>query len=125
VQSDGMVTYAPDPGFSGTDSFTYQVCDLGWPAPAECGYATVFVTVNGPEAGEAITCFIPEAFSPNGDGLYDRFEISCLEHYPDMEVVIYDRAGREVFESGRGYANDWNGGELASGTYFWFIRFHK
>lgn len=92
--------------------------------PGLCGEARVFVTVHSSPGAEQVRCFVPEAFSPNGDGLYDRFEISCQENYPDMEVVIYDRAGREVYESGRGYANNWDGGNLASGTYFWFIRFH-
>jgi len=41
----GEVTYTPDPGFNGTDSFTYQVCDDGTPLPAECAEATVIITV--------------------------------------------------------------------------------
>jgi hypothetical protein len=31
LNSDGSFTYTPNPGFSGTDSFTYQVCDDGTP----------------------------------------------------------------------------------------------
>ncbi|MBY5161740.1 Ig-like domain-containing protein [Salsipaludibacter albus] len=37
----GTITYTPDPGFVGTDSFAYQVCD---PDP-QCDTATVTVTV--------------------------------------------------------------------------------
>ena len=41
TQSGSSVTYTPDPGFSGTDSFTYTVCDpLG-----ACDSATVSITV--------------------------------------------------------------------------------
>ncbi len=38
----GSVTYTPDPDFNGSDSFTYQVCDLS----TSCDTATVTVTVN-------------------------------------------------------------------------------
>ncbi|MFW6012090.1 MAG: Ig-like domain-containing protein [bacterium] len=44
--STGAVTYTPSSGFSGTESFAYQVCDDGTPLPAECASATVTVTVN-------------------------------------------------------------------------------
>ena len=40
--NDGTFDYDPDPNFSGTDSFVYEVCD----ASAECAHATVTITVN-------------------------------------------------------------------------------
>ena len=43
VNADGSITYTPTPGTSGTDSYTYQVCDTG--VPAVCGTATVTVSV--------------------------------------------------------------------------------
>ncbi|MCV7062509.1 tandem-95 repeat protein [Mycolicibacterium vaccae] len=46
VSADGFATYTPDPGFSGVDSFTYQVeddRDLG-------NIATVYITVGEPNA---------------------------------------------------------------------------
>src|SRR5690606_2941190 len=44
--SDDTVTYTPDAGFNGTDSFEYTVCD----ASGTCGTAIVTVTV-----GDAMT----------------------------------------------------------------------
>lgn len=44
--STGAVTYTPSLGFSGTESFIYQVCDDGTPLPAQCDSAAVTVTVN-------------------------------------------------------------------------------
>ncbi|HEX3900825.1 MAG TPA: Ig-like domain-containing protein [Mycobacteriales bacterium] len=41
----GKVTYTPAAGFSGTDSYTYRVCDTSTPTPV-CDTATVTVTVN-------------------------------------------------------------------------------
>lgn len=40
---DGTVTYTPDPGYQGDDSFTYQVCDTG--NPVVCDVKTVTVQV--------------------------------------------------------------------------------
>lgn len=40
------VTYTPDPGFTGTDTFTYQVCDSG----GNCSTGTVTVLVVGTNA---------------------------------------------------------------------------
>ena len=43
VNADGTITYTPVPGFTGTDTFTYQVCEnLN---PTNCSVATVTVTV--------------------------------------------------------------------------------
>ncbi|MCF6279166.1 MAG: Ig-like domain-containing protein [Flavobacteriaceae bacterium] len=44
LNADGTFTYTPDPGFSGTDSFVYEVCDDG--SPVECDEATVYITIN-------------------------------------------------------------------------------
>jgi len=45
VNADKTITYTPYPGFSGTDVFTYQVCDNGCPTPSKCATATVTITV--------------------------------------------------------------------------------
>ncbi|MCW5521234.1 tandem-95 repeat protein, partial [Aureitalea sp. L0-47] len=47
---DGSYTYTPDPGFTGEDTFEYQVCDGG--NPQACDTATVYIEVlpiGGPE----------------------------------------------------------------------------
>ena len=42
----GIITYTPNPGFSGVDSFNYQICDVAPPVPAPlCDTAAVTVTV--------------------------------------------------------------------------------
>lgn len=69
---------------------------------------------------------IPEAFTPNNDGINDIFRILEIENYPNCIVTIYDRWGQRVFNS-TGYTADkwWNGehgGRLVpSGTYFYVI----
>jgi len=44
IELDGTITYTPAPGFSGLDTFTYEVCD---PSGA-CDTAVVTVDVNAP-----------------------------------------------------------------------------
>ena len=39
--ADGSYTYTPDAGWSGIDSFTYQICDVD----GDCDPATVTITV--------------------------------------------------------------------------------
>lgn len=31
VNPDGTITYTPDPGYTGTDTFTYVICDIATP----------------------------------------------------------------------------------------------
>ncbi|WP_312370716.1 Ig-like domain-containing protein, partial [Stenotrophomonas sp.] len=44
VNADGSVTYTPNPNFSGTDTYVYEVCDVSAPAPV-CDRATVTIIV--------------------------------------------------------------------------------
>ncbi len=48
--------------------------------------------------------FIPEGFSPNGDGINDYFEISGLEDYPEARIEIYNRWNSQVYAKD-GYGN--------------------
>jgi len=50
--ADGTYTYTPDPGFNGTDSFTYQALDT---FGAVSNTATVTIAVNSPAPGSNIT----------------------------------------------------------------------
>lgn len=68
---------------------------------------------------------IPNAFSPNGDGINDGWEIANLSRYPKPTVQVYDRWGRLVFQS-TGYARAWKGttnnnASLPVGVYYYVI----
>lgn len=73
-------------------------------------------------------CIKPmEAFTPNGDGINDRWLItngSCIQN---ARAIVYNRYGSKVFES-KDYKNDWDGKyegkPLADGTYYYAI-FYK
>jgi large repetitive protein len=51
VLSGNNIQYTPNPGFTGTDSFTYQICD----AASVCSTATVFVDVYPSGAANVVT----------------------------------------------------------------------
>ena len=42
--------------------------------------------------------FIPNGFSPDGDGINDYFKIACIEKYPDAKLQIYSRTSKLVYE---------------------------
>jgi gliding motility-associated-like protein len=69
---------------------------------------------------------IPNAFSPNKDGMNDTWEIQYLESYPGCTVEVYNRFGQIVFRSaGYNSSRPWdgtlNGKPLPVGTYYWII----
>ena len=53
--------------------------------------------------------FIPNAFSPNGDGYNDYWLIKGFENYPNITVKIFDSWGTQVFQSYQGYSQPWDG----------------
>jgi gliding motility-associated-like protein len=67
---------------------------------------------------------IPNVFTPNGDGVNDRWQIRYLKDYPDCKVEIFNRYGQSVYTS-TGYTQEWNGTsngrQLPAGTYYYII----
>jgi gliding motility-associated-like protein len=67
---------------------------------------------------------IPNAFSPNGDGINDFWNIKYLDTYPNCDVSVFNRYGQPVFHS-VGYNRPWdgmyNGKPLPVGTYYYLI----
>jgi gliding motility-associated-like protein len=43
--------------------------------------------------------YIPNAFTPNEDGINDYFEIFGIDNYPGSKLVIYNRWGKKLFET--------------------------
>ena len=67
---------------------------------------------------------IPNAFTPNGDNIHDKWEIDELKDFPFVEVEVFNRNGHLVYHS-TGYSNPWdgtlNGKPLPVGTYYYII----
>ncbi len=71
---------------------------------------------------------IPNAFTPNGDGRNDVWEIKNIEYFPNNNVVIYNQWGSKVYEANP-YHNNWegthNGEDLPIGTYYYIFDIKK
>ena len=67
---------------------------------------------------------IPNAFTPNGDGINDHFKIRVTGYFKSDGLKIFNRWGQLVFET-RDLSNEWDGtikgNPLAIGTYYWVI----
>jgi len=68
---------------------------------------------------------IPNAFTPNDDGVNDVWKIGIIEYNPEAVVKIFSSIGELIFESAKGYPDPWDGtrdGEyVPMGTYYYLI----
>lgn len=111
---------------------------------ADVGVWPVFLTVYNPEGCDTlysrtidilpVELFIPNVFTPNGDDMNQDFEIAILEgadnknteiflneYYNSSKLVIFNRWGIVVYESDD-YQNDWEGGDLPDGVYYYVLK---
>jgi gliding motility-associated-like protein len=81
---------------------------------------SIKVTVSGTTSKISV----PNAFSPNGDGINDTWIISDLSAYPGATVDVFNRYGQLVFHS-ENYNKAWdgtfNGNPLPMGTYYYIV----
>lgn len=131
-------TFALDPGLTGEpnqfqwDSDTY----LSNPRSAnptvqsiqnDITYTLHVTNRSGCEARDTIRItvyarvWVPDAFTPNGDGLNDTWELPGIDAFPEAVVTVFNRWGEIVYHSGKGYREPfngkWKGGELPPGLY--------
>ena len=130
INTDGSFSYEFSPPLMVTDSFIYEICDIGF--HPECDQATVYLHMffdndcdrnnnDGPDghlkdpySTDDCELFIPEGFSPDGDGINDYFRVHCIHQYPNITMTIFDRDGSILFEKEHyGDLNYWGGHENA------------
>jgi gliding motility-associated-like protein len=105
----------PDPAASPSDDTEYTLTvtsDQGCSATAS---VLVHVLQNP---------VVPNAFTPNGDGVNDNWDIQYLNTYPGNTVDVFNRYGQKVFTS-VGYGVPWdgkcNGADVPAGVYYYII----
>ncbi|MBS1600856.1 MAG: gliding motility-associated C-terminal domain-containing protein [Bacteroidetes bacterium] len=67
---------------------------------------------------------VPNAFSPNGDGINDTWVITNLSAYPGATVDVFNRYGQLVFHSennSKAWDGTFNGQSLPLATYYYVI----
>jgi len=60
--------------------------------------------------------FIPNVFSPNGDGINDLF-------MPDVDLQIFDRYGLVLYKGSAGWDGNYKGKPMSPDTYFYLLQY--
>ncbi len=97
---------------------------------AEGEYSVTMKTTEGCEAIESVFMLntfipikVPNAFTPNGDGLNDTFRpVVNAELVRQFSMCIYNRWGQRIFET-TNPAEGWNGKDAPAGVYSWVISY--
>lgn len=129
----------PEYTFTYTNTGDY---DMQLKVESDCGCDTTYIkTIHV----LPVKLKIPNVFTPNGDGINDYFIIS-LEgdgggsdmsnyeneyeayqalrvYYEKTELTVFNRWGSIVYRSDD-YENNWDGGKLSDGTYFYVLKCH-
>lgn len=84
-----------------------------------CGWVkdTVHIRVFG-------QLFIPNAFTPDGNGINDTWNIPALLAYPQFELTVYNRFGQEVFRTKKtpvAWDGRYKGKDLPTGSYTYLL----
>lgn len=128
ASSSGNFTYEWMPNFfidnnttltplvSPTENTTYTITATSDKGCIDTSSTTVYVN-------QKIT--IPNAFSPNGDGINDEWIIENINQWSPVQVSIFNRWGGLLYETYKEYT-PWdgkrNGASLPVGTYYFIIK---
>ncbi len=85
--------------------------------------ASVFIRVLVPQCAEPYV-FIPRAFTPNGDGINDKFFVRG-DYLTQLEFVIYNRWGEQVFKTldkAVGWDGTYNGQQVTPDVYGYYVK---
>jgi gliding motility-associated-like protein len=87
---------------------------------------TSFIDIQNAESCGDANVFVPNAFSPNGDGHNDEFKVFSPLELNDFALRIFNRWGEMVFESFEpelGWGGFYKGKRVPSGVYVAMISY--
>jgi gliding motility-associated-like protein len=103
--------------------------------PDEGDYELVLVASNSEGCADTLArtvtiqdtpgLFVPNAFTPDADGINDLFTIGPVAHVPGMVLRIFDRWGTEIFTTSdlsKGWDGTVGGAEVLQGVYPFLLR---
>ena len=106
-----------DPEVEVEQTYTYYVA--GYDGNGCAGYDSVEVIIK-----EDTDLVFYNTFTPNGDGINDYWYIGNIFHYPNNDLYIYNRYGKQVYYT-HGYVNQWDGKNndavLPAATYYYIL----
>jgi gliding motility-associated-like protein len=114
---DSLVTSSPGPYSHAYDSlgiFTITLIAVNSDGCHDTTWLTVTIE-------EPTTCFIPNAFTPNGDGNNDFFMVYGI-NIRQMKLLIFDRWGLLIFETSdqnNGWDGTYKGDRVQEDVYVW------
>jgi gliding motility-associated-like protein len=114
---DSLYTNSPGPYAHAYDTLgTFTITLYAWSADGCPDTTWLTVTIE-----EATTLFIPNAFTPNGDGNNDHFMVYG-NNVKQMHLLIFDRWGLLIFEShdmNNGWDGKYKGDRVQEDVYVW------
>lgn len=135
VGDDNNVNFAPSTGLGGpvnnnqTTFFSTnvsltdptspgQISFVLRPFTQDCPGLTIRDTINLNPEGQEI--FIPEVFTPNGDGVNDRWRIQLQQDIDpaDYTMLVFNRGGGLVYSMSP-INDNWQGDDLPDAVYWW------
>ncbi|CAG0986434.1 MAG: gliding motility-associated C-terminal domain-containing protein [Bacteroidetes bacterium] len=103
--------------FQDSTQLVYRNCDTAWWNPDMGVQVEKYYFIDDVSVQEALPeIFIPNVFSPNGDGINDFFEIKT--NIAQWNCVIYNRWGQTVATLNEQNFK-WNGGNNSAGSYYY------
>ena len=116
---------------TGLENTMYKCAVFTEHCPLVLSDSIMLKILTGSDCGEGLEN-IPDAISPNGDGVNDTWVIDGIDNYANNNVKIFSRWGNLVFETtsynntsnnfdGKGNQGAGAGKDVADGTYFYFI----
>jgi gliding motility-associated-like protein len=109
---------------------------------AENGMITVVLMVNSPQGctdsahyhynfqqpviDSSAMVFVPNVFTPNGDGINGVFKPVFTAEINAYQLTIFNRWGEQVFQSNEvteGWDGTFKGQECTDGTYTWVLQY--
>ncbi|MDC1186810.1 gliding motility-associated C-terminal domain-containing protein [Crocinitomicaceae bacterium] len=88
---------------------------------------STFTTIDS-TLSDTSNVYIPNLFSPNGDGFNETWQIPALASFPNNEVTVINREGQIVFnqfEYNGTWDGNYNGKPLPEATYYYLINIEQ